>query len=77
MDDGGKGGLNGLIISVHSFTDQEIDILIETLKKNFSISTLLHSRNSSRQLYIPAKHRKKFKQIISCFIIPTQQYKLL
>jgi hypothetical protein len=36
MDDGGKGGLHGIIISVHSFTDDEIKKLIYTLEKNFS-----------------------------------------
>jgi hypothetical protein len=55
MDDGGKGGLHGIIISVHSFTDDEIEKLIYILEKNFSISSILHSRNTSRQLYIPKK----------------------
>lgn len=90
MDDGGKGGLYGIIISVHSFTNEEIHKLIYSLEKNFSISAKLHSAKSSRQLYIPKKHisnevtfwvtslpKGKFKKIISPFMIPTQRYKLL
>lgn len=77
MDDGGKGGLHGIIISVHSFTDDEIKKLIYTLENNFSICSVLHSRNISRQLYIQTKYISHFKQIVSPFIIPTQRYKLL
>lgn len=77
MDDGGKGGLHGIIISVHSFTNEEIQKLIYSLEKNFFISATLHSANTSRQLYIYKKHVSKFKKIISPFIIPTQRYKLL
>jgi hypothetical protein len=56
MDDGGKGGLHRIIISVHSFTNEEIQKLIYSLEKNFFISAVLHSANSSRQLYIPKKY---------------------
>ena len=77
MDDGGRGGLHENIISVHNFTDSEIEKLIYCLHKNFNISGTLHSATSSRQLYIPKKYLSKFKKIISPFIIPTQRYKLL
>jgi hypothetical protein len=77
MDDGGKGGLHGNIISVHNYTNSEIEKLIYCLNKNFFISGTLHSTNTSRQLYIPKKHLSRFKQIISPFMIPTQRYKLL
>ena len=77
MDDGGKGGLHGIIFSVHSFTNDEIEKLIYSLQKNFNISATLHSANTSRQLYILKKSISRFKQIISPFMIPTQRYKLL
>lgn len=77
MDDGGKGGLHGIIFSVHSFTNDEIEKLIYSLQKNFCISATLHSANTSRQLYILKKSISRFKQIISPFMIPTQRYKLL
>lgn len=77
MDDKGKGGLHRIFIPVHSFTDDEIEKLIYSLEKNFSISGTLYSPNTSRQLYIAAKHISRFKQMVSPFMIPTQRYKLL
>ena len=41
MDDGGKGGLHGNIISVHGYTNSEIEKLIYCLHKNFFISVSL------------------------------------
>ena len=64
MDDTGKGGLHGNIISVHRYTNNEIEKLLYSLEKNFFISGRLHSINTSRQLYIPKKNLSRFTNTI-------------
>lgn len=79
MDDGGKGGNtpNGIVISVFKFSDAEIKILQSILLNTFDIKSTFHAKNSSRQLYIPAKEYIKWKKLVSPFIIPCMRYKLL
>lgn len=86
MDDGGKGGNTkyGRIISVAGFSlclakqgNQDTEILQNMLKCSFNISTVLHAKESSRQLYIPCSEYKKWDNLIAPFIIPSQRYKLL
>lgn len=78
-DDGGKGGNtpNGVVISVFKFSDNEVKTLQSCLVNNFDIESTFHAKNSSRQLYIPAKQYIKWKKLVSPFIIPCMRYKLL
>jgi hypothetical protein len=73
MDDG-FATKNSFQISSCSFVDEEIAILQRILKENFSINT---NKNAVNEIYIVAESRERFLSLVTPYIIPSLQYKLI
>src|SRR3989344_2641712 len=80
MDDGNrvkyKNYLVGYHINSQSFTYEENIILARILNLNFNIKCKIQRNHGYFRLYIGARDRDKFKNIVSEFIIPSMKYKL-
>jgi len=73
MDDG-FATKNSFQISSCGFLNKEIPILQKILKENFDINT---SKNLVNEIYIVAESREKFLSLVSPYVIPSLQYKLI
>jgi hypothetical protein len=73
MDDGFVTK-NCFQISSCSFVDEEIAILQKVLKENFDINT---KKNAVNEIYIVTDSREKFLSLVTPYIIPSLQYKLI
>jgi len=73
MDDGFVTN-NSFQISSCSFLDEEIAILQQVLKENFNINT---NKNAVNEIYIVAESKEKFLNVITPYILPSFQYKLI
>ncbi len=76
MDDGGAGTHGELILHTHSYTSEEVDILINTLKLNFDI----YSRKTLKRplqwtILIPKKEVEKVKKLVLDYLHPSMYYK--
>jgi hypothetical protein len=79
MDDG-TADRSGFILNTNSFTKEEIDLLISTLKNKFDLNCSVHTRNDRVNkpylIYIKADSWNKFKSLIEPHVIPHFSYKL-
>ena len=78
MDDG-KYSKYGAYLCVGNISIEEGNILIDLLKRNFSISSNLQkydAKKNSYAIYIQAKSRKHFYDLISSYIISSMRYKI-
>lgn len=78
MDDG-KYDKYGAYLCVGDISKKEGGVLIDLLKKKFSISSNLHfydAVNMNYALYIQAKSRLSFYGLITPYIIPSMSYKI-
>lgn len=73
MDDGSNGG-SGYVLCTHSFNNDSVKIIRDTLLTKFNITTTKRKDNS---LYIKSESVKKFNELINPFIIPSMQYKII
>ena len=72
FDDGYKEH-NGLAISMCDYDEESINNFMKILYKKFNISTNLHS---NKNIYIPAKEKNSFKDIVIKYSTPDVLYKL-
>ena len=72
MDDGYKEDC-GYVLSTNSFAEDDIEIIINFFEEKFNIITSVHK---SKILYIKAKYRETFTNLIKDYIHPTLLYKL-
>lgn len=77
MDDGGRRNDSyGLFLNTLSFTKLENSILIDCLKKNFSLDARIHWVQDGYRIYIPSKYAKQFCELVHPYMIPSMYYKL-
>jgi len=78
MDDG-KYGKYGVNLCVGDISEEEGEILTKLLKSKFSLHSNLQcydSKNENYTIYIQAKSRSHFYDLISPYIIPSMRYKI-
>lgn len=76
MDDGAAHP-TGALINTQSFKKDECEYLQKILKQSFSIThTNLHKDHNGWRLYIGARSRQRFIQIVQPFLLPCMMYKL-
>lgn len=73
MDDG-SNGTYGYKLCTNGFSLEDLKIIKEVFLEKFQIEINFHKDNS---IYIPAKYKNKFKNLISPFIIPSMLYKII
>lgn len=80
MDDGNirKTGdrVYGYYINTQSFTQDENALLAGVLNKKFGITTAIYQNHGKPRLYIGAKSKSLFREIVRPFVLPSLQYKL-
>lgn len=76
MDDGYKS-LSGYYLCTDSFTEKDIDILIKMLKKKFGLTCSIYNATPGPRIYITAKSRDKFKEIVKPHMLKELYYKLM
>lgn len=72
MDDGSNGKY-GYILCTNSFSSEDVLLIQKFFKEKFDIETTIRKDNV---IYIKAKSKQKFKDLVSPYIIPSMQYKL-
>lgn len=72
MDDGCNQG----VLATNSFTEFEVDLLQEWLKKKWNITANKRHSGNYFILKIASESRLNFDKLISPYIIPSMQYKL-
>lgn len=78
MDDGYlRTDKSGAYICTSSFTVAEHKLLQTTLWKNYGVRTNVHLAGGYARLHIPSAYKYLFMRIISPFMLPCMQYKLL
>ena len=78
MDDG-KFGEYGMNLCVGNISDEEGDLLVSLLYSKFDIVSTFQVHDAIRgyhNLYIKAKSRSRFIELIEPYIIPSMRYKL-
>ena len=80
MDDGNaiiyKKKLIGYHINSQSFTTNENKALIRSFSDLYGLHCSLQLNHGKHRIYIPAKDRDNFKNIIVSYMLPSMQYKL-
>lgn len=75
MDDG-SADYAGASFNTQCFKKGEIDLLIETLKKNFGLETTSRRNKRGWVIYIPKRQMSLFKSLVEKHILPEFSYKL-
>lgn len=70
MDDGSKNE-SGYILNTQNFTLKEQEALAAILGKKFNFEINIHKDRENYRLYITAKSRDSFTNIIKPFILPS------
>lgn len=77
MDDGYKrNDCNAFRISTDAFSKTEQIKLQKILAQHFGIASSLHRKKKWWNFYIPEKATKRFRQIVSPYIVPSLRYKV-
>lgn len=76
MDDGACNGY-GYLLNTQNFSLSEQETLAEALGHIFKFEVNIHKDRGNYRLYITAKSRDSFTQIVKPFILPSFEYKLL
>ena len=77
MDDGYKrNDCNAFRLSTDGFEESDQRILCDTLSKNFGISSTLHRKGATWNIYIPQKSSRRFVEVIKPFTVPSLRYKI-
>lgn len=75
MDDGCKD-VSGYLLNTQNFSLIEQERLTDALGRKFKFEVNIHKDRENYRLYIKAKSRDSFTQIIRPFILPSFEYKL-
>ncbi len=72
IDDGGWTG-KGIHLATNAFTKEDLLRLIDVLQNKFKLDCSIHSRN---RVYIKAKSRKDFINLVEPYVHPSMKYKV-
>ena len=72
MDDGHNDGYT-YNIATCAFTEEDLEKFQKFLEEKFGITTTVHGNN---MLYVPAKSRDLFTNLVKPWVLPSMQYKL-
>lgn len=72
MDDGSNCKY-GYVLCTNGFSSEDVLLIQRFFKEKFDIDTTIRKDN---MIYIKAKSKQKFKDLVSPYIIPSMQYKL-
>ena len=75
MDDGNKMS-RGYRLNTQNFSLKEQQVLADALGRKFHFEVNIHKDRLNYRLYITAKSKDSFTQIIKPFILPCFEYKL-
>jgi len=79
MDDGNPDR-SGFIFNTHSFSLEEVELLVKALKFKFDLNCSIHTRTNnshkSHLIYVKAESWEHFKSLIEPYVIPHFSYKL-
>lgn len=75
MDDGSRHS-NGLRLATHSFTEQDVILLINTLEKKFGLKCTKQTNNDHFIIYVSAASMNLLKQLVTPYMCPSMLYKL-
>jgi len=77
MDDGSyHKGTSNYYFATDGFSLNDVTVLVDMLKTNFSISATIHQRKNKYVLYIPAKSRERFTSLIYPYLCNSMLYKI-
>lgn len=77
MDDGYKrNDCNAIRINTDLFQYHEQELLVNCLRKNFSVDSVIHKKGKTHNIYIPVKSSKKFCEIVKPHILDSLLYKV-
>jgi LAGLIDADG DNA endonuclease family len=80
MDDGtyhrDKAGNIQYYLSTQSFNVSEQKLLVEALRRKFSIIFNIHKDRDKYRLYLKSEFNDRFTEIVKTYIIPSMTYKL-
>ena len=77
MDDGYKrNDCNALRLNTDLFMYSEQELLVNCLKKNFGVDSVIHKKGKTHNIYIPVKSSMKFCQIVKPYILDSLLYKV-
>jgi hypothetical protein len=77
MDDGGKGGSSGYVLHTEGFTHSECKRLAKALGTVFGFVVSIQRDRQYYNLYIPAKSRDHFTEVVYPHIVPEMRWKLI
>lgn len=77
MNDGSITTHKQTVLHTRSFQKKEVLFLMEILKKNFSLETIIEEKKKDQLIiYIPVKQKVKLKYIVGPYIHETMLYKI-
>ena len=76
MDDGAYE-YAGLSIQTHSFSEADVNFLIEVLRTEFNIDVSKKINKERWIIYFPKRSLPKLKKIVSRFVLPEFRYKFV
>ena len=80
MDDGNirkvKEKIYGYYLNTQSFNLNENQILIQALKSNFGINSMIMKNHGKYRIYIGAEGKEKFSRLIKDLVVKSMQYKI-
>lgn len=80
MDDGNvrkeKEKIYGYYLNTQSFNLSENRILIQALKSNFGINSMIMKNHGKYRIYVGAEGREKFFQLIKDLVVKSMKYKI-
>lgn len=77
QDDGSRRlKARAFIICTDSFTEGDVDRLIETLKNKFYVDSKKHKKGKCWRIYIPSSSFATFRGLIKPYIVPSMAYKI-
>lgn len=72
MDDGSNNG----VIATNSFSENEVDLLLNWMKERWSVECTININNKNFVLRISQKSRLYFERLIFPYMLPSMYYKL-
>jgi len=76
MDDGYKA-LNGYYFCTESFSNQDINLLLEMLRTKFKLECSAHVTTNGLRIYIKRTSVQEFNKLIAPYLLESFDYKLI
>jgi len=74
-DDGSFTG-NGILLHTNSFTEKEVNFLIQCLNENLGLNSSIRKTKNQIFIYIKAESLNKVKQLVKPYMHPFFYYKI-